>query len=185
MAAASASEHGQQSVQHQQPQERPSRFTNTFSNFTSPLSPAHLPSPQRYEFDYSVQASDINQNNGQQWSANGEPQLFAPGQSDPSMYTNSFGFGSTLEGYGAYDNSDLPGAMSGLSTTPPSANFAANGLPFRGLDYIKNYNTGYSLGDQDVLWQSYDPGAFTYDPDIPFTLGDTNHEHNDTMQQHN
>jgi hypothetical protein len=65
------------------------------------------------------------------------------------------------------------GSFPSLSTTPPSSSFAVQGLPFRGLDYIRNYNSGlYSpTGDQE-LWQSFDPGAFGYDPELPFVLGD-------------
>lgn len=77
---------------------------------------------------------------------------------------------STYLGYGG----DMNGGLSGLSTTPPTASFDAPGLPFRGLDYIRNYNPGgYSLGnDQDSLWQSFDAGAFGLDPDLPFSLPD-------------
>ncbi|KAG6855066.1 hypothetical protein C0991_005995 [Blastosporella zonata] len=72
----------------------------------------------------------------------------------------------------SYDAADL--TMAGLSVaSPSSSNFAATGLPFRGLDYIRNFNPGgYSANDQDSLWHSYDPGAFGFDPDLPFTLGD-------------
>lgn len=61
---------------------------------------------------------------------------------------------------------------SGLSITPPTALFDAPGLPFRGLDYMRNYCPGsYTIGsDQDSLWQSYATGAFGYDPDLPFSL---------------
>ena len=74
----------------------------------------------------------------------------------------------------------------GLSTTPPSAGFPGPGLPFRGLDYIRNYNnTGYSIGtDQDGLWQTFDPNAFGIDPDIPFTLGDLTVDDPDGQQNH-
>ena len=64
--------------------------------------------------------------------------------------------------------------ISGLSGTPPSSSFAVSTLPFRGLDYIRNYNPGgYSASEQDSLWQSFDPSAFGYDPDLPFSLGDS------------
>jgi hypothetical protein len=75
--------------------------------------------------------------------------------------------------YPTYDSTDM--GVAELSTTPPTASFAGTGLPFRALDFIRNYNTGgYTMGEQDSsLWQSYDPGVFEYNPDIPFTLGDS------------
>lgn len=150
-------------------------------NFSSPLSPAHLPSPHRYEFDYGVQPSVLSQSNLHQWEGNNnEQQMFSPASADPSLYNNSFGTYGPFDTYGNYDTSDLS-TMTGLSTTPPLSSFAASGLPFRGLDYIRNYNpSGYITGDQDSLWQSYDPGAFGYDPDIPFTLGDIHQDAHDT-----
>lgn len=85
--------------------------------------------------------------------------------------------------YLTYDASSDMGGLSGLSTTPPTASFAAPGLPFRGLDYIRNYNPGvYSpSGDQD-LWQSFDPGAFGYDPELPFVLSDFSVDPNESSQ---
>lgn len=81
-------------------------------------------------------------------------------------------------------NTDTPwyssdqGYSAGLSTTPPTASFAAPGLPFLGLDYIRNYNShGYSVGGEpDSIWQTFDAGAFGFDPELPFTLGDASSE---------
>jgi len=84
-------------------------------------------------------------------------------------------------GYSGYEvTSDM--TLAGLSTPPPSTSFAATGLPFRGLEYIRNYNPGgfNSSVEQDQLWQSYDPGAFGLDPDLPFTIGDPVPEAPDT-----
>jgi len=162
-----------------QTQQKPSpRLSTNNYSFTSPLSPANLPSPHRYEFEYGVQPSALSQSNLQQWNGNnGEQQMFGPGSPDTSLYANAFGaFGSGLDGYGAFDTADFSGNYSGLSTTPPTSSFTAAGLPFRGLDFIRNYNQSGYVTDQDSLWQSYDPGAFGYDPDIPFTLGDTNND---------
>lgn len=86
--------------------------------------------------------------------------------------------------YSAYDaTSDL--TLAGLSTTSPSTSFAATGLPFPGLEYIRNYNPGgfNAGGEQDLLWRSYDPGAFGLDPDLPFTIGDPVSEIQDTTLQ--
>ena len=147
--------------------------------FSSPLSPAHLPSPHRYEFnEYGIQPSVLSQSNVQQWNGATGEQMFASTSADQTMYDSSFGqYVSGMDGFNTYDLSDMSGGLTGLSTTPPSSSFAAVGLPFRGLDYLRNYNpSGYVPGDQDALWQSYDPGAFGYDPDLPFTpftLSDT------------
>ncbi|PPQ77711.1 hypothetical protein CVT25_011146 [Psilocybe cyanescens] len=167
-----------------QSQDPSPRLSANSYHFSSPLSPAQLPSPHRYEFEYGVQPSALSQSNLQQWNGNNDQQMFGSNSPDHTLYGNSFGtYASGLEGYGAYDiNSDLTGGLGGLSTTPPSSNFAAVGLPFRGLDYIRNYNpSGYGTADQDSLWQVYDPGAFGYDPDLPFTLGDTHNELHDTV----
>ncbi|KAF9057367.1 fungal-specific transcription factor domain-containing protein [Panaeolus papilionaceus] len=146
------------------------RLANNYT-FMSPLSPAQLPSPHRYEFEYG-QPSSLSQANVQQWNGTTNDQtLFTPTSAEQSIY-NPFGYGSAMD-YAGYDHTtDLNGGMTGLSTTPPSSSFAANGLPFRGLDYIRNYNPSGYTGDES-LWQSYDPGAFGYDPDLPFTIGET------------
>lgn len=165
---------------NQDPHSRPTSNAYTFS---SPLSPAQLPSPQRYEFEYGVQPNALSQSNLQQWNGNGDSQMYGSSP-DQTLYGNAFGpYTSTLDGYGVYDsNSEMTGGLGSLSTTPPSATFAAVGLPFRGLDYIRNYNpSGYGTADQDSLWQVYDPGAFGYDPDLPFTLGDTSSELQDAL----
>ncbi|KAF8974598.1 fungal-specific transcription factor domain-containing protein [Flammula alnicola] len=174
------------STDQTQTQDPSPRLASSNYNFSSPLSPAHLPSPHRYEFDYGIQPSALSQSNLQQWNgSNGEQQMFGAGSPDQTMYGNSFGtYASAMDGYGNYDpTSELSGGLAALSSTPPSSSFAASGLPFRGLDFIRNYNpSGYATGDQDALWQSYDPGAFGYDPDLPFTLGDTANDLQDTIR---
>ncbi|KAG6378490.1 hypothetical protein JVT61DRAFT_12750 [Boletus reticuloceps] len=71
-----------------------------------------------------------------------------------------------------YSSSDV--GYTQLSTTPPTSSFPAPGLPFLGLDYIRNYNSnGYSASDQDSLWQTIDAGVFGIDPELPFTFGDS------------
>ncbi|PPQ82937.1 hypothetical protein CVT24_012850 [Panaeolus cyanescens] len=156
------------------------RLANNYT-FTSPLSPAQLPSPHRYEFEYG-QHSSLSQANLQQWNGtNNDQTLFTPTSADHSLY-NPFGYGAAMDFAGYDQSTDLNGSgMTGLSTTPPSSSFAANGLPFRGLDYIRNYNPSGYTGDES-LWQSYDPGAFGYDPDLPFTIGETPGLH-DTIHQ--
>ncbi|KIK08566.1 hypothetical protein K443DRAFT_672578 [Laccaria amethystina LaAM-08-1] len=169
-----------------QPQESSPRLApgNNYT-FATPMSPGHAPSPSGYEFDYNMQPHTLTQSNLHQWNGNGEHSgmdLYSPTSQDTPMYNNPYGAYNSLEGgYSGYDpTTELSGTISGLSTTPPSASFAAPGLPFRGLDYIRNYNPGgYTTSDQDSLWHSYDPGAFGYDPDLPFTLGDISSEVHD------
>ena len=76
-----------------------------------------------------------------------------------------------------FDNAGgLDMTLPAIPTNAPSPGFSGPGLPFRGLDYIWNYNpSGYML-DQEGLWQTFDPGAFGLDPEIPFTLGDINEQ---------
>jgi hypothetical protein len=148
-----------------------------------PLSPVQMPPSPRYEYEYGMRHSPLAQSSSQLWDGNGgEPNgldMYQSGsqQSPISYQPNSYGGPQPVgeSNLYTYDNSqDMSAALSGLSTTPPTSSFAAPGLPFRGLDYIRNYNPGgYSTGiEQDSLWQTYDPGAFGIDPDLPFTLGD-------------
>lgn len=58
------------------------------------------------------------------------------------------------------------------SETAPSSSFATAGLPFAGLDFIRNYTPGGYDDGQDGLWQVFDGGEFRYDPDLPFSLGE-------------
>lgn len=71
---------------------------------------------------------------------------------------------------------DMNMGLSPIATNAPSSGFSGPGLPFRAFDFIRNYNSGgggYPVsGDQEGLWQTFDPGAFGIDPEIPFTLGD-------------
>ncbi|THH33707.1 hypothetical protein EUX98_g391 [Antrodiella citrinella] len=86
--------------------------------------------------------------------------------------------------FGAPTN-DLPMSLSGLTTPADSNGFNGPGLPFRGLDYIRNYNpAGYlSSSDQDI-WQTFDSGSFGFDPEMAFTFGDlTVDEHPGEGQQ--
>jgi len=162
------------------------RLSNTFNTLNNPITPITASSPARFDYDYAMQPSPLSQTQTttQQWNGggngNGNGQdgqtmdVFPSAPQDAGLYVNSFGYGSTIEGgYSGYEGtSDL--TLAGLSTTPPGTSFAVTGLPFRGLDYIRNYNPGgfNASGEQDSLWQSYDPGAFGFDPDLPFTIGD-------------
>ncbi|KAJ7507534.1 fungal-specific transcription factor domain-containing protein [Mycena galericulata] len=153
------------------PQPSPTLVPTSIYNY--PLSPTSNPS--QYELEYGMQPSPLSHSNDpHHWNGSGEPHGV---DIYPSTYSSS-----TYGGYDVdsrnyqYGQSDMSGGnLAELSSTPPIASFAAPGLPFRGLEFIRNYGNGnsYSMGEQDSsMWQSYDPGAFEYNPDLPFTLGD-------------
>jgi hypothetical protein len=151
-------------------------------NYT-PISPVQTASPQ-YEFDYNPHASSLNHSNSQSWGGSNEDHrgldMYSRG---PSELYSTYGYTSPIDAqYSGYETSDQ--TMPGLSGTPPSSSFNVSTLPFRGLDYIRNYNPGgYLNSEQDSLWQTYDPGAFGYDPDLPFSLGDTSLDIRDVTNQ--
>ncbi|PBL02271.1 hypothetical protein ARMGADRAFT_1005684 [Armillaria gallica] len=129
-----------------------------------------------YDFDYGPSPSSLGQGSSQQWNnSDGTSSLDIYSGDGTMAYESPYGaYPAGLDSvYSGYEPSNGIGAM-GLSTTPPTASFTASGLPFRGLEFIRNFNNsgGYSM-DQDSLWQSYDPIDFDYGPDLPFTLGDS------------
>ena len=95
---------------------------------------------------------------------------FVAAQSQPSIDTSMYSQ--------QYDRNLGMGGLASPTTvsgSPPLSNFAAPGLPFRGLDYIRNYNnSGYTTIPEDQLWQNFDTSAFGFDPDIPFDFGGEN-----------
>ncbi|KAK2466519.1 hypothetical protein APHAL10511_002161 [Amanita phalloides] len=145
---------------------QPQSATN-FNNFATPISPVQSSSPNHFDYDYSMQ-STLNQSSSH-WSSTNDGynlEMF-PASQDSTTFTTPYSDGA----YPGFDAGDVNNTMSSLSPTTPPSSFAATGLPFRGLDFIRNYNSGgYSSGEQDALWQSFDPGAFGYDPELPFTL---------------
>lgn len=152
--------------------------STTASNFHygSPTLSPTITSP-RYDYnDYGVQQQqNLHQWNGSQ-SDRQSLDLGYPSPQDQMSYASPYGYDYIHPGYEPSND------MTGLSTTPPTASFAATGLPFPGLEFIRNYNsTGYAIGEQDSLWHSYDPGAFEYNPDIPFNLGDADIVHDSSQ----
>ncbi|KAG1753815.1 fungal-specific transcription factor domain-containing protein [Suillus paluster] len=138
-----------------------------------PLSPLHVSSP----YDYSMHHSPLISSSTRQWDTNpAEPRgvdLYSSSSQTSSLpYANYEPSRSNTDATWYGGSSDH--GYSTLSSTPPTASFAAPGLPFLGLDYIRNYNpNSFSVGvDPDSLWQSFDAGAFGYDPELPFTLGE-------------
>ncbi|EJD01089.1 uncharacterized protein FOMMEDRAFT_88846 [Fomitiporia mediterranea MF3/22] len=89
---------------------------------------------------------------------------------------NILAYGSTLD--------SLLGLQQPMDTqddAPPSSSFDTAGLPFAGLDFIRNYTPGIYGDGQDGLWQGFDGGEFRGDPDLPFSLGELNMD-NDVSQ---
>lgn len=109
------------------------------------------------------------------WGSNDAQELFSPTATDSSMFSTFNGlYPSAMDasfngGGNGLDHFGMNGFLNAL--TP----LETPGLPFQGLEMLRNYNTGshgYPNGmDQDSLWQSYDPGAFGYAPEVTFTLG--------------
>ncbi|KAJ7228882.1 fungal-specific transcription factor domain-containing protein [Mycena pura] len=156
---------------------QPSPTLASTSIYSYPVSPTSA--TNQYEFEYGMQHSPLSQANSaqQQWNG-GESQGIDiyPSNMSYSSYGGYDGVDSHNYSYGGSDM--VGGSMAELSSTPPITSFAASGLPFRGLEFIRNYGSastngggGYSM-EQDALWHSYDPGAFEVNPDLPFTLGD-------------
>ncbi|KAG6333504.1 hypothetical protein ID866_5580, partial [Astraeus odoratus] len=147
----------------------------------APLSPLHVPS----SYDYAIHHSPLASSNSHQWDvSSGEPH-------NVDMY-QSGSQGSSLP-YATYENQSIDPSWysssdmgySTLSTTPPTSSFPGPGLPFLGLDYIRNYNSnGYSLaGDQDSLWQAFDARSFGLDPELPFIISENSTDLHEGQQQ--
>ncbi|PCH41399.1 hypothetical protein WOLCODRAFT_118862 [Wolfiporia cocos MD-104 SS10] len=148
-----------------------------FGSMNVPQSPALSIPSSRFEYDFLPQSP--TERWGTQDGQQNELKLFSSGsQQQPQPYsptsfipTQSNGIDSSYMGYDGLGTD--PSLFGMQSSSPPSSNaFALSGLPFRGLDFIRNYNpAGFPVGG-DQEWQNFDPGAFGYDPEIPFTLGD-------------
>ncbi|KAJ3531383.1 hypothetical protein NM688_g7583 [Phlebia brevispora] len=133
-------------------------------------------------FSYDFNASQSPPDN--RWAGPSESNVSklyeaANQQTGTSNYSNGYMLQqqpSLDQSYLPFDGTggDMNMALQPLPANAPSSGFSGPGLPFRGLDYIRNYNPGgYMVGqDQEGLWQTFDPGAFGFDPEIPFTLGD-------------
>jgi len=150
------------SVEETSPQLVPTSTTSptNFPYSNTPLSPSsQVTSPHRYDYEYGVQPSAIS--GGHHWSGShgGDQPMFSHSDYPSSSFNNW-----------PYDPSSDIG---GNGTLGSSSAFGGVGLPFRGLDFIRNYNpSGYPMAEHDALWNSYDPGAFGFDPDVAFSLGD-------------
>lgn len=135
----------------------------------APMSPLHASSP----YDYGMHHSPLATANAHQWD---EP-LYQPGSQCSSLPYATYEHQNMDAAW--YGPSTDMGGYSRLSTTPPTSSFTAPGLPFIGLDYIRNYSTnGYCspTGDQDSLWHTIDTRTFGFDPELPFTFMDASPE---------
>jgi hypothetical protein len=101
-----------------------------------------------------------------------------PAQDPTSLYFASGAASADNGFYGGFDSltdalGGLPGSVAGAI---PNAGFAP-GLPFPGLEYIRNYAADGGApaggGADDPLWQVIDSRSFNYAPDLPWALSDT------------
>ena len=65
--------------------------------------------------------------------------------------------------------SDFFGSSSSAAPAAGSS-FLSGGLPFHGLDYLRNFDP--EGGEPETLGHGFDAGAFRYDPEIPFALSE-------------
>ncbi|KAI9001236.1 fungal-specific transcription factor domain-containing protein [Trametes punicea] len=159
-ASAAAGERSSQMMQDTPPP----AGTSTFPSLNHlPHSPTvQIPGGQRFEYEFGLASPSDG------WAASpvvdaNELKLFHSGgglggasyaHSQGHGHSNSFsgqlpGLDPASPYLSGFDGADFGGGVGGFSqgssvggtgTTPPSAGFAAPGLPFRGLDYIRNYD---------------------------------------------
>ncbi|KAI0356597.1 hypothetical protein OH77DRAFT_1520108 [Trametes cingulata] len=174
-----------------------------------PQSPTVQIPGQRFEYEFGL-ASPSDRWNSPAVDAN-ELKFFPSGShqnmdAGPSSYSHGHGHGHGQSGSFSgnlpgldpaspyltnFDGADFgmgfspagaPTTSGGTGTTPPSAGFAAPGLPFRGLDYIRSYDptsagggaggSAGAFGEQEQYWQTFDSSSpFGVDPEMAFTLG--------------
>lgn len=140
--------------------------TNGSYNLGIPQSPTLNISTSSTQFDYDFGLPQSPTDS--RWdaaSASGFTNNFPP-QTPTTIDTSYLNFGAPAN--------DLPMSLTGLTAPSEPNGFNGPGLPFRGLDYIRNYNLGGFMGssDQDSLWQTFDSGSFGFDPEMAFTFGD-------------
>lgn len=167
------------------------------------MAPMHVSSPPRFDFNTFGMTPPARPSSRSPNLANGSSAMGADAwtradgmgfyNTDPNLAGSSTGlFGvqpgpAMTDGFSAYDASvqwaSVPetGPGAGLPTTPPYGSFATPGLPFRGLDFIRDLNStdGYDIGaSQQESWPVVD--GFRHDPDLAFNLLDFNSEHGHT-----
>ncbi|KAL4075802.1 fungal-specific transcription factor domain-containing protein [Scleroderma citrinum] len=146
----------------------------------APLSPIHVPPP----YDYGMHQSPLASSSSHQWDVpSGEPHnvdMYQRGSQSSSLPYATYEHQNMDPSW--YSGSDI--GFSNLSTTPPTSSFPGPGLPFLGLDYIRNYNSnGYSLAGDQESWQAFDARSFGLDPELPFTFMESSTDLHDGQQQ--
>jgi hypothetical protein len=147
----------------------------SFGSWNGPVSPVGgVQSPVRYEFDFSAspgQSPFGQQQAAERWPYDGEQ---FPGASQNILPTSTYEPPSTVDpsylGYGGASSSRVSTDFFGTSNTTTTGSLFVPGLPFHGLDYLRNFDP--DGGEKDALGQGFDAGAFQYDPEIPFALPD-------------
>ena len=147
----------------------------SFGSWNGPVSPVGgVSSPVRYEFDFSAspgQGPFGSQQAAERWPYDGEQfptssQNILPGAYEPPSTVDP-----SYLGYGGGPSSQVSTDFFGTpNATTMGSLFIPAGLPFHGLDYLRNLDP--DGGERDALGQGFDAGAFQYDPEIPFTLPD-------------
>lgn len=135
-----------------------------------------------FEFGYGPTLSSTSQFQPASFGWNGQggdfdlfgqstlnPSSFDNGSATQPMYDDTF-----FSSFGGLRDVDMSAPASSANSA-----FAASGLPFRGLDYIRNYtpNSGELSGVS--VWPALDASTFGLAPDIPFSLGDAVEEDRD------
>lgn len=121
--------------------------------------------------DYNFNAMMAQNSNSPTWEMQGGTNgFYASNYQEPYVFGALASHAAELD-YTPFDELTAGGMGSMMDLSSPSENFAASGLPFSGLDFIRNYTTESNVGDQS-FWQSLDAGAFVHDPDMPFSFPD-------------
>lgn len=147
---------------------------------TSPVFGPALPSSTESNlstYSFGLPNSDLNWSNGEMY------RNFS--QDSDNINTNSYNYNPpnplpqsvvdhSLLSYGPTLGSmlGLQQPLPGQGNSPPTSSFATPGLPFAGLEFIRNYTSGGFDEQQGGLWHGFDGGEFQLDPDLQFSLGE-------------
>jgi hypothetical protein len=146
-----------------------------FAMSDSGPSPFYQTSPQLVTnpTPYPANASNYVQEAPSSWSmptGYAEPSNLQQSPPGPSVDPRFLTYSPPSAGPAAFNGS--PG-----STPPLPPPFDTTGLPFAGLDFLHNFTpAGYSGADDqsiEALWQNIGAGAFNFDPELQFALGDS------------
>jgi hypothetical protein len=135
-----------------------------------PISPVSATQEPHFSYDYALQSDLPIQSHPQTWG-------FRNGDRDDTdmMSPTNPEQGTSYLAALSYDDTPYFSTPTGYPmflSTPPSSSFPVSGLPFSGLDFLRNYNSYPANFGQNSLWQAFDERAFGYDPELPFSLGD-------------